>query len=128
MSVEHDFGEDVLKAGEKLRAFTAAEDIDQREPVKITGDFEVSVAGDGEQILGVAAYDVADGQEVDVIMDDCEVVVEGSGSGFDAGENVEVVNAAFQTLGDGEKIGVALSGASDGELGDVYLTDSGGNE
>ena len=125
---EHDFGEDVLKAGEKLRSFTADGDIDQREPVKVNGAFQVTDADDGDAIIGVAAYDVAGGQEVDVAMDDCEVLVEGQGDGFDAGDSVEVVDGGFQTLGSGEKVGVALEDAAgDGTLGQIYLTDSGGN-
>lgn len=124
---EHDFGEDVLKAGEKLRSFTAGGAIDQRQAVTITNNFEVNVADAGGPAVGVAAYDVAEGQETDVVMDDCEVMVEADGA-IGAGANVEVgTGGAFRALDTGEKVGIALEAAADGELFQMYITDAEGN-
>ena len=124
---EHDFGEDVLIAGEKLRSFTADSDIDAHQAVTINGNFTVDVTDAGGAAIGVAAYDVASGEELDVVMDDCEVRVIADG-GIDAGDNLEVgADGNFREFNSGEKIGIALEDAGDGDVFQAYLTDAEGN-
>lgn len=119
--------EDVLIAGEKLRSFSAATGVDQREPVKITGNHEVDSAGAGESIVGVAAYDRAGGQEVTVIMDDCEVKVE-AGDAVTAGDGLEVdADGNFVPVDTGEEVALALESAGANDVFQAYLTNAGGN-
>ena len=119
---EHDFGEDVLIAGEKLRSFTADSDIDAHQAVTINGNFTVDVADVGGAAIGVAAYDVASGQETDVVMDDCEVRVIADGA-VTAGDSLEVgTGGNFSTLDTGEEIALALEDAGDGDVFQAYIT------
>ena len=126
---EHDFGEDVVISGEKLRGFTADETVEQHDIVQITGDYEVSLAGDGEHALGAASFDRADGQEVSVAADDCEVRVI-SGEAITAGNAVTPNGSgAVREAADGDvKLGIALTSAGDDEVVHVYLTNAEGAE
>ena len=126
---EHDFGEDVVISGEKLRGFTADETVEQHDIVQITGDYEVSLAGEGEHALGAASFDRADGQEVSVAADDCEVRVIADDA-IDAGMAVTPSgDGGVQEAEDGDvKLGIALTGAGAEDIVQVYLTNAEGEE
>jgi len=126
---EHDFGEDVVISGDKLRGFTADETVEQHDIVQITGDYEVSLAGDGEHALGAASFDRADGQEVTIGADDCEVRVI-AGEAIGAGMAVTPDgDGGVREAEDGDvKLGIALTGAGAEDIIQVYLTNAEGEE
>jgi hypothetical protein len=124
---EHNFAEDVLKAGESLRSFTASGAISQRKAVDISGDLQVSQVGTaGAAVYGVALYDVADGETVDVAVDGCEVLVELGTGGATAGgvaavdANGDFVAAGGDTSGD-NVVGTFLEGGAAGDLATLYI-------
>lgn len=104
---EHSFSEEVLVSGENLDSYDAASELTIREPVGMSGDFQVdaSAAGEGD-FVGVALYDVASGEEVAVAKRDCEVRIEVS----------EAVSAGDELLPDGAGAfeSVATSSGSSG--------------
>lgn len=126
---EHDFGEDVVISGEKLRGFTADETVEQHDIVQITGDYEVSLAGDGEHALGAASFDRADGQEVSVAADDCEVrVIAGAAIGAGMAVTPDGTGAVKEAADGDVKLGIALTAAGAEDIVHVYLTNAEGEE
>jgi len=120
---EHTFDQDILIAGEEIRGYTAGEDLEQGEPLAITGDYEVSGAEDGGPFVGVCLYDVADGEEVAIGGDDCEVRIEFS-EALSAGDAITPDDVGtFRQAEDGDDaIGVVNLGAGIGEIGEAYLS------
>ena len=126
---EHTFDVDVLISGEELRGYTAGEDLEQGEPVAITGDYEVSGAEDGGPAIGVAVYGVVEGEEVTIAGDDCEVRIETS-EAIDAGDALTPDGLGTVKQGDDteEILAVANTGAGSGELVEAYISAATGVE
>jgi len=124
---EHTFDQDILIAGEEIRGYTAGEDLEQGEPLAITGDYEVSGADEGGPFVGVALYDVANGEEVAIGGDDCEVRIEFS-EALSAGDAItpDDLGTFRQATADDDAVGVVNLGAGVGEIGEAYLTDTTG--
>lgn len=125
-SSEHSFSEDVLKAGDAVRGFTADGAITQRKAVDMNGDYQVTQVGTaGNAVYGVALYDVADGEELSIAVDGCEVDIEAGGS-VSAGEAAAVdtdgnfVTAGGDASGD-NVVGTFLEGGSDGDIVAMYI-------
>lgn len=109
MSGEHTFAEGVLISGENIDNYTAGEDLDARDPVHISGNYEVTEPNADEgNFTGVVAYDVASGEEVAVIKRDCEVRITVSESVSAGDELIPDGSGKFET--------VATSAASSGFL------------
>lgn len=121
---EHDFGEDVLVSGDKIRSYTADGSISQHKAVQINGDYQVTqVSSAGVEGHGVAAYDVESGQELAVCGDNTEVRVEAGSDGATAGDDATVdADGNFVDAGSGDAVwGVFNTGGSDGELVELAL-------
>jgi len=127
---EHNFVEDVLISGEELRGYNAANDLSVREPVGISGEYEVDSSAAGvDDFIGVNLYDVTAGQEAAVAGDDCEVRVEVSESVTAGDELVPDGNDTFQTVATAtasEGVAVAQTDAGADEIVEAYIFAVGG--
>jgi hypothetical protein len=124
VSPEHTFAEEVLVSGENIDSYTAGEAINQREPVGISGDLEVSLSGDDGNFIGVAAYDVANGEEVAVIKRDCEVKISVNEAITAGDELVPNGVGGFRQAVDADgEVGVAIASEdiASGEIGQAEI-------
>lgn len=84
-------------------------------------NYKIAHAGAGAKALGVAAYDIANGARGPVIVEGV-VPVTASGS-IAAGAQVEVAaTGKVATLASGKAVGIALTGAADGDDAEILLT------
>jgi len=128
---EHNFTSDVLISGEELRGYSAANDLTLREPVGLSGDYEVDASTDGEaDFIGVALYDAAAGTQVDIAGDDCEVEIEVSEAVTPGDELVPDGTGSFRladNTNNGETgVALAQTSAGAGELCEAYIHAIGG--
>jgi len=122
---EHDFAEEVLISGEKIRSETAGEDLDRHKAVELDSTGTVVQTDDADEFYGVVAYDRVDGQEVPVIQDDCEVRVIAGGS-VDPGMELEPDGSGDFVQSTGDGVAVARTGGGGGEIIQAYLTNVNG--
>lgn len=129
---EHDFAEEVLISGEELRGYSAAAALDSREPVGISGEYEVnSSAAGADDFIGVALYTVASGEELAVGGDDCEVRIEVSESVSPGDELVPDGAGAFETVATSTAsagVAIAQTSGSAGGLCEAYIYAVGGTK
>jgi len=123
---EHTFTEDVLVSGEELRGYNAGEALSVREPVGLSGEYEVSGSASGEgDFIGVALYDVASGEEIGVGGDDCEVRIEVSEAVNAGDELLPDGTGAFETVATSTGsagVAIAQTGSSgSGEIVEAYI-------
>jgi len=127
---EHNFVEDVLISGEELRGYNAANDLSVREPVGISGEYEVDSSAAGvDDFIGVNLYDVTTGQEAAVAGDDCEVRIEVSEAVTPGDELAPDGNGAFETVATstaGTGVAVAQTSAGANEIVEAYIFGVGG--
>ncbi len=127
---EHDFAEEVLISGEELRGYSAASDFTAREPVGVSGTYEVDSSDAGaDDFIGVALYDVASGEEIAVGGDDCEVRIEVSESVSPGDELVPDGAGAFETVATSSAstgVAIAQTSGSAGGLCEAYIFAVGG--
>lgn len=124
-SSEHDFADEVLVSGEEIRAYSAGEDLTQREPVGISGSTEVSSSSAGEgDFVGVVLYDVASGEQTAIAGDDCEVKVEVSEAVSAGDELLPDGSGTFETVatsGGSSGVAIANEDIASGEIGEAYI-------
>jgi len=122
---EHTFAEDVLVSGEELRGYNAGENLTLREPVGLSGEFEVSGSASGEgDFIGVVLYDVASGEEVAIAGDDCEVRVEVSESVSPGDALLPDGSGAFESVATStgsSGVAIAQTNAGSDELVTAYV-------
>lgn len=129
---EHNFAEEVLISGEELRGYSAASAFTAREPVGVSGEYEVdSSAAGADDFIGVAMYDVASGEEVAVGGDDCEVRIEVSETVSPGDELVPDGAGAFETVATSSAssgVAIAQTSGSAGGLCEAYIFAVGGTK
>jgi len=117
---EHDFAQEVVISGEKIRSETAGADVSRHKALELNTSGNVVQTDDATEFYGVCAYDRVSGQEVAVAQDDCEVNVLAGGA-VDPGMELEPdANGDFvQSTGGG--VAVARTGGADGEVIEAYI-------
>lgn len=125
---EHTFPDDLLVEGEKLRSYTAGEELTRGEPVEITGDYEVS-ASTGDAFNGIVMYSAAAGKQVPVAEDDDTVKLEISAAISSGDALTSQGDGTFAQTGDGEtQHAIAKQDGGDGDWIDATVTAVEGNE
>lgn len=64
---DKDVGVEVLVTGGEFWGFTAGADLEARQAVKYTGNYEVGPCDDITEMYGVAMYDVVEGEEGTIV-------------------------------------------------------------
>ena len=122
---EHNFAEEVLISGEKIRSETAGADVARHKALELNSSGEVIQTDSATEFYGVCAYDRVAGQEVAVLQDDCEVKVLAGGT-VNAREALEPdANGDFIQVAAGDDVNQVAIAKTSGGAGDVieaYVT------